>query len=256
MFIFRAAILFLLLACSSTAVFSQPAHALPTPQPQKRTESFWQILAGFFGIGSNPDKQKGPEDELKMGRIWVLDLQQNSIRSVTSGGGYRSPVFMRGDQEILAVRGDKIVKVRLQGGTAQELFTIKGIVKIVGSSKGDQNPEQVLVLINEDGGGCPIVGLLSLASGEVTPVLYGSLPGDKILIDHLLDWRREYDDGNFRFDIQEQERQTSTRTIRWTDIFLNRNNQNWTNISRCDGIRCGQPSLSHNRNLVVFVKDD
>ena len=43
-------------------------------------------------------------------------------------------------------------------------------------------------------------------------------------------------------------------TVEWSDVFLKLRNQEEVDVSQCDGAQCGQPSLSENGRLLVFVK--
>jgi hypothetical protein len=50
----------------------------------------------------------------------------------------------------------------------------------------------------------------------------------------------------------------STRGIEgareWTDVYVQRGSDKGDNISRCDGIDCGQPSLSFDEKAIVYIK--
>jgi hypothetical protein len=41
---------------------------------------------------------------------------------------------------------------------------------------------------------------------------------------------------------------------RRTDVFRNLGNGGPLNLSHCNGVNCGQPSLSENGRLLVFVR--
>jgi len=42
--------------------------------------------------------------------------------------------------------------------------------------------------------------------------------------------------------------------VGWSDVYLKVGKQEPVDVSRSDGVNCGQPSLSENGRLLVFVK--
>jgi Tol biopolymer transport system component len=45
-----------------------------------------------------------------------------------------------------------------------------------------------------------------------------------------------------------------SRTIEWTDVYFRRGSSPPQNLSACDGVNCGQPSLSPDGRRIAFVK--
>src|SRR5258707_6535096 len=97
----------LLLLASSFSI----AAALDDKKP-----SFWQRVLRFVGISATPSAQKGPGDEISGGDIWVADLERNILLRLTSDGGYRSPILLRDDRIVLALKGDDLVQIPISGG--------------------------------------------------------------------------------------------------------------------------------------------
>ena len=75
---------------------------------------------------------------------------------------------------------------------------------------------------------------------------------DLQMVENLEGWSRTY--GDRRLYVKTQAKQILSGTVEWSDVFLKVGNREPLNISHGDGLNCGQPSLSENGSLVVFVK--
>ena len=225
---------------------SSLAVALPLDE---KKEPFWKKVLRIVGISATPSAQKGPGDEVSVGDIWVLDLERNSGSRVTRGEGYRSPIFLPGDQLILALQGDDVVQI--QSGEAQRrIAIIKGAVKLVGVSA--DNDDSVLVL-SEDADKRPSVGTLSLKTGQVTALGYDDKSrDDRLMLAHIRGWERAY--GDTKVYVKTETKTELSGSVEWTDVYLKRPGSEPKNVSKCDGVNCGQPSLSQNKKLVVYIK--
>lgn len=228
-------------------VFASSAMALP---PQK-TQSFWTRVVRFFGVSASPSNQKGEEGAALEGDIHIYDVTTR-FGSKLKSGTFRSPIFLPTDKAILALSGDKVVKIDLETGTATELVTVPGIKKLVGVDK--EAPEEVLILSDLDNDNCPNVGVLALADGVVTNVPYGRGNEDQDLVTHLRNWDREYDGGDTKLEVKSSTKKVNGINVTTTDAFLKRKDMPLVNLSRCpSGVACGQPSISNDRKFVVFV---
>jgi hypothetical protein len=169
---------------------------------------------------------------------------------LTWGGGYRSPIFQPGDDHILVLNGDTLVRLSAYGGESEALRTLHGALKLVGFSQDDQDK---VLLLSEDAHGRLVVGLLSLQSGHVTSLPYDkSSPQDRGMLSHLKGWDRMYD--HTTVYVESAAKQTMAGRVRWTEVYIKPGNQEPVNLSKCDGTPCGQPSLSHDHSRVVFIK--
>lgn len=217
---------------------------------QAWAESFWDSVLRITGISSNPSTQKGPSDEIEAGDIWVVNLVHKTRQRLTKDGGYRSPIFVPGDQHILALNGNTLIQVPFPGEEPEKLYTIKGIVKIVGFHKEDQ--DKILILI-EDNDGRLLIGLFSLKSGQVTSIIYDAASKeDRRMLIHLKGWERVY--GNTKVYVKSETKDSISGLLEWTDVYI-KQGKDAINISKCDGVKCGQPSLSNDGRQVVFVKE-
>ena len=69
----------------------------------------------------------------------------------------------------------------------KRLYSIAGIMKLVAGSA--DNPDTLLILLTENVGGHPRVGLLSVSSGKVTPLAYGpSSSTDAQMVENFEGW--------------------------------------------------------------------
>ena len=136
-----------------------------------------------------------------------------------------------------------------------KLYTIKGFVKLVGLNAYDHN--HVLVL-SEDDQRRPSVELLSLKDGRRKALTF-SLDSDEDskMLAHIRGWERVYNDGGITLYTKTETKDgLAGSTIEWSDVYLKKERHEPVNISNCNGMNCGQPSLSLNARYVVYVKSD
>ncbi len=220
-----------------------PAKQAPT--------SFTDKVLKFLGISDNPGTLKGPGDEVTSGEVWLADLQASTTRPLTSGDGYRSPIFLSGGSQVLALHDTDVVQVPVAGGQARKLYSVDGILKLVGNSSADAGT--VLILLRGESDSRPRVGLLTVATGAVTPVPYD--PGssqDLQMLEGIEGWSRSY--GDRHIYVKRQSKKALSGTVEWSDVFLEVGNQTPVDASQCEGVNCGQPSLSENGRQLVFIK--
>ena len=242
-----AGVLLTVLCCTSSAQTQEnPPPAKPKPQ-----SSFTDRVLKFLGISESPGTLKGPGDEVVSGELWLADLQAKTTRALTSGGGYRSPTFLAGNKDVLALRGTEVVRVPIAGGADKKLYSVDGILKLVGASSEDVTT--ILVLLRGETGAHPRVGLLAVGTGAVTPVSYDAASSQDLqMIEDLRGWARTY--GDRHIYMKRQSKQAFSGTVEWSDVFLQVGSQPPVDVSRCDGVNCGQPSLSAEGRWLVFVK--
>lgn len=245
--LFHAIVLALLL--TPPALMAQTPTPTPTPTP---VPTWWQKFLRVTGISATPAKQKGSVEPVVSGHIWIADLQENTRKRLTGESGYRSPIFVDKDQNILMLRSDEVVQIPVSGGQVKTLFKVKGALKLVGQNLDD--PDKVLMLTEGEDKKIDIA-LLSLSNGQLTLVPYetNSTEGESMFA-HLAGWNRTY--GKTEVLVAEIVKKDESGSIvaKWSDIFIKRPDQAAVNVSKCNGTSCGQPSLSQNGQLLVFVK--
>ena len=227
------------------------ASALP-----QRTQSFWMRVLKLLGVTAAPANQKGDEDPVTDGDIWLYKVEQK-ISFVLKQGNFRSPIFMPGGNAVLALSGEKVVRfdltingVEVDASAPAELLTLPGIQKLI-SVDGDA-PDQVLVLTDLDNDNCPGVGVLTLTDRTVSPLQH-STKDDQDLVTYLKRSEREYDDGT-KLEVRIVSKSRTGTPVSATDAFMQLPRKGWINISQCrPGINCGQPTISSDRKFVLFV---
>jgi hypothetical protein len=214
-----------------------------------QSDSFLQSLSTFLGFPAVPEP-KAPRDDLAAGSVWMADLTAKTTRRL-NGENCRSPIFLR-NGDVLALKGEMIVRIPLDGGTPSPIHAVAGIDKLVAASNRD--PDDVLVLLT-DSNGRPTPAIVSLPGGAIFPVPVDFDSEDDIRgLAHLQGWDRDYGDIKLRV---ERVRKAALSGIReWTDVFLMREGQEAVNLTNCDDVGCGQPSLSPDRRRVVFIKGE
>ena len=162
---------------------------IPIAMPHEAwCQSFWATVLRVTGISATPSQLKGPDDEVQAGDIWVAYLARKTRLRVTRQGGFRSPVFLAGDEHILAMKGNAIIQIPLAGGEPKSLYTLKEVAKIVGLDKGD--PDKALVLLQKVTGNDE-AGVLSLQSGQVILLPYDRESQDYGgMISHMKEWEK------------------------------------------------------------------
>jgi hypothetical protein len=211
--------------------------------------SFLKTLLKVAGISATPSGQRGPGDELETGDVWMSSIAEQARLRLTRDGGYRSPVFAPADESVLALRGSTLVSIAVSSGEVNALHELTRPVKLVGFTA--ERPHEVLALF-DDATGAPWIGFVALATGTVTPVRHDpSAREDSVMLAHVKDWQRVY--GDTSVYVKTESRYTTGGAAEWTDVYLKRGTS-LVNVSRCDGVSCGQPSLSHSGRRVVYVK--
>ncbi len=169
------------------------------------------------GIAANPTNLRGPQ-RFPSGSVWVIDTERHTQTVVAKSGEYRSPVFEPGDQSLLALNGEDLVRISLSGGAPRKLFTIAGVLKIVGFSRDSR--DEVLILTQGHGDAPAVVGLLSLTSGRTTPLDYNQDSDDQRLVNHLAGWDRDY--GDILLFVRRQRKETLLGEAEISNIIINK----------------------------------
>ncbi len=246
------AVVFLLLLIA-TAVMgqSQTNSTQSATGKQASSASFVDQILKFLGFGASSGTLKGPGDEVTSGGLWVADLRSGGTRALTSVGGYRSPVFLPGANDVLALRGSDVMQVPLAGGDGKKLYSVASVTKLVGA--GADDPGKILILLQGGPGGHPLVGLLTVSTAAVTLLPYDPASSQQLqIVEGLQGSARTY--GDQHVYVEKQTKQAMSGTVEWLDVFHRVGDAKPVDVSQCDGTNCGQPSLSKDGRLLVFVK--
>jgi len=216
-----------------------------TPRPP---EPLLSKLLRIAGLTAAPSQMRGPADNAAVGDIWIANVDRRPARALTTNGGYRSPIFVNDTPVVLALRGNSVVRLGAQGGSAIPLAGAPKIVKLVGIDA--TSPDEVIVLL--DAPASPL-GVLSLQSGNVSPLPYDdSSDEQRRMLAQIRAQDRTY--GETKVYTKTETKSGLSRPIEWTDVFLTRGAGSPQNVSACDGVNCVQPSLSPDGRSVAFVK--
>ena len=216
-----------------------------TPRPP---EPLLSKLLRIAGLTAAPSQMRGPADNAAVGDIWIANVDRRPARALTTNGGYRSPIFVNDTPVVLALRGNSVVRLGAQGGSAIPLAGAPKIVKLVGIDA--TSPDEVIVLL--DAPASPL-GVLSLQSGKVSPLPYDdSSDEQRRMLAQIRAQDRTY--GETKVYTKTETKSGLSRPIEWTDVFLTRGAGSPQNVSACDGVNCVQPSLSPDGRSVAFVK--
>jgi len=224
--------------------------------PQK-TEGFWAKVLKVLGITATPANQKGDEDPTVQGDIWVYKVD-SKLASPVKQGNFSSPIFLPSGNVVLALSGEKVVKIdvvlegtQISAGTAAELATIPGIIRLIAVQS--DAADQVLILTDMDHDNCPGVAVLNLNDRSVVPLTHTNSKEDGNLIDYLRRSEREYDDGT-KLEVRMEIKKKDGKDLQAVNAYLKLPGKDYANISRCPaGVNCGQPSVSNDRKYVLFV---
>jgi len=227
-----------------------PAKINPPASQPKKPETFLHKLLRISGIAASPSTLKGPGDEVVSGQVWLVEVASQKPKSLSSETGYSSPVFAQSGGSIFALHGTDVVRLDLSGGNAQKVCSIPDIQKLVGTSQEDT--DKVLIL-RSDSSKNSVVGLLSVSTGKVEILPYDPASSeDRQMFEHLRGWDRVY--GDKSVFVKRQNKQSLSGPVQWTDVFLKDGTNQPVNLSACDEVNCGQPSLSPDGKLLVFIR--
>ena len=120
------------------------------------------------------------------------------------------------------------------------------IAKIIGFDKA--NADRFLVLVGAEN---PSLELVPLDGGETERLVIDLTPEAKQMLAHIRGWRRVYGDTEVYVKI-ETKRDLRGRRKKWTNVFVSKNGEE-RKLSHCEQINCGQPSLSNDSKLVVYI---
>ncbi|MBV9405795.1 MAG: hypothetical protein JO211_10655 [Acidobacteriaceae bacterium] len=225
---------------AQSAKAKKPAHK----------ETFWEWALRFSGISANPNTLKSAGDEPASGQIWLADVTSGTTRKITPDTGYRSPVFSPDGASILALKGEDVIRISIAAARTEKLYSISGISKLIGFSLDDTS--EVLIL-KQTGKSTPVPAQLSITTGAITPLPYDpDSAEDRQMLEHLQGWQREY--GTSILYVKRENFQALSGSIEIANVFLKIDDHDPQNISHCDTVNCGQPSLSPDKTQVVFIK--
>jgi len=197
-------------------------------------------IAGFSAspLGVRSDRLPDPIG----GSIVVMSSEGLGEEPLTDEPGYRSPIFLPDDTHVCALRDDRLVKISLAGGPRTELATLPGVQRLIGTAAEDPNRLYFLAQIQ----GRSTIQWYDIASGGIG---VRSNDPDSSTLDLICGDERHY--GTICLFVRTQSEPDGTT---WSDVLIQRGHDPETPLTSGQGISSRQPALSHNRKLVVLVR--
>jgi hypothetical protein len=215
---------------------------LPLSSPDSRPT--WERIVRTLLIPPSPLNQRDPLPSDAKGKIFIVPSLGGEEHEVTSQGGFSSPIFMPGDDSLLALRGDRLLQIDLAGGAPKEIAPLPGVAKLLGFDPN--RPNEVLFLV--DVNSRHRIGWFDVMSKQLGTLSY--FPTDK-----QGQWSLKYlqDDDREVTDVRLLVKFKDPNSL-WTDIFIQRDGKVELNLTRGSGANNRQPALSHNGRHVAFVR--
>jgi len=219
---------------------------LPFQPATAEGNSFLTALLRFTGITATPGAVKG-NDNFAAGNIWLVQIEAakaSEPRKITNNGNYHTPLWIPGSQAILAMKSDKLVKLNAQGNEEKTLHTLTRNTALLGFDKHDTN--RILVLQR------PLaVGILTLASGQITPLPYDRNNSKELeAFEQLRKDFRSYD--SVKVSVNEKKKPDSQGRFKsFYTILIEQLGGKDVSIS-CPS-DCSQPALAENGQQLLFI---
>jgi hypothetical protein len=212
-----------LLACVCLAQTPAPKKKEP---PKKPPETFIQWLARVTGISATSSGLRGLRMEFA-GDIWLAHIESEGGQRLTFDGSYSWPVFSRDDQAIIAIRGGELWSIPLDGvEPAKFLHSPHGVTALLGTGLSG-----IVVFIGDE------VALFKPESGGLLP-FKTTTQEDRDAIARMQEPIRSY--GEI----------TVSENGAAIDVVLNRQTHQLTAPDE----RLGEPSVSHDHKLIVYIR--
>jgi hypothetical protein len=227
------------------------ARAARPKSPPDTHQSLSAKLLDFIGIPADSGALRGADDPFEAGEVWVVEVAGGKSRQLTRTAEFRSPIFLPGGIDVLALRGSDVVRLSGPADAPRKLATVNAASKLLGCSVRD--PDKLLLLATPPGG--DELSVLSISTGQLSRVPFDPTSReDAELMAYLNGWGRTYPAGSLY--VQRHAQETLAGVVEWQDVFFQSGNGKAMNVSRCDATNCGQPSLSPDARRVVFIKGD
>lgn len=196
------------------------------PAKKPPPESFVQWLARVTGISATSSGLRGDVTRLS-GDIWIAHIDRAGGQRLTFDGSYSWPVFSKDDQAIIAIREDELWSVPVNGAEPARLArSPKGVSELVAAGADGM----VLFAGSE-------IGVFHPDSGEFSP-FDARTEEDRVAIARMRWPIRSY--GNVTVSEEED------------GVAIENGGERHQIVA--NGGELGEPSVSHDLKLVVYVR--
>lgn len=226
------------------------SSARPTPPAPPRLPStvqlFWKELVVTLGLDTSAGRQRaGPAlPEPVNGDLAIISSTGGPARVLTSGGGFRSPIFSHDGNSLLALRGDTIIKLDISSGELQVLAESKRIRKLVAIDPRD--PNACYAIVDESDGGVSGAAI-DTSTGTVSLVAPADIDED------ALAWLRAEDRGS-QLRISVRQESNAVLPNKWTDLWAQSGSDPPRRLTTGNGRSSRQPALSPDGRQIAFVR--
>lgn len=212
-----------------------------------RADDLLDRILRILGVSATPTQMKS-ESDVSAGQIWIADTEHGTRSALTTDFDYRWPVYAAGGESIVALRGDRLVRISVKSRKVQVLHNIPGVEKLVGFDRKD--PDKLLLVLEKD---TAPLSLLSLETGDLTSLPYDPRSKEhRKMLSHIKGQERVY--GAVRVYVKTESKRGMEGGLDWSDVYLQQDEAAPRNISKGDGVSCSQPSLSPDGKAVVYVR--
>jgi hypothetical protein len=213
-------------------------------QPVTAEENFLAALLRFTGISVTASQVKGNNNFVE-GDVWLVQIgaaQASAPQKITRDGRYHSPLWIPGSNVILAMKGEKLIQLSVQGTEEKILYTLTKNTELLGFDKSNPN----LVLIIQDS----LVAVLTLTNGEMTPLPYDNKNAkEREAVEQLRKDFRDYGAAKLSVDNRKEASSAGYRSI--DTILIEPHNDRPVAIN-CP-TTCSQPALVANGQQLLFI---
>jgi len=179
------------------------------------------------------------ELDAEAGQVWTFRMKSRTVSQLTVAGGYHSPVYTPSGNAVVALHGFDLVQFPVIEPDPAVLFSLPDVAKLLGFAQNDAR--HLLALFSGDR-----VGLIDITTHQVEWLTYDANGPDKNLVDSLKQWERQY--GAVSLFVKDN------GSGRFRDVYLRAEGRE-DNLTRCEDVSCGQPSLSQDGTRVAFIRD-
>ena len=221
----------------------EPRQHSPTRRTQEPRELVRKVKLNrwdmILGITATPKALRDGTLPVTTGDVCIVPARGGEAQDLTEGGGYSSPIFLPGEEDVLALRGDDLMRVSIDGGSPRKVGTIPGVHKLLGIDPA--RPQLIFFL------GATAVGAFDLSASHRHDV--DATPEPKMLR-YLRGEERHF--GDVRVYVERR----SDPLGDWEDVAMQAGGKRprfLTSGSRRVSNR--QPTLSHDGMFVAFVRE-
>jgi hypothetical protein len=222
----------------------QNSGTLQPPDRPPPREPFWKLLAAVFGLTASPKQQRPVPPREVRGDIILAAVDGGERRQLTRDGDHHSPIFLPGDEAVLALRGDRLVQINAVDGKSEEIATLPGVIKLIGIDPADA--KRVFVLAKDEG---EPVKRFDLGSKRLEAIPHDPMSrDDEAMLTFIRGEDHIYGDVKLRVD------EKSNSLEDWTDVVVIRPRAEIKTLTEGAGVSSRQPALGHKKKLVAYVK--